>query len=235
MELRDAINSRTSTRVFSPRPVSRHDIEKIIAAGIAGPSKGNSQIWEFVSVTGEKKKAMDAVLLNLVRTDLIPSMKMSDSDGVSKSEAVRRAERRSAQNKCEISQILSPLGLSFDTFMLEGTFTFFSAPVAVLVYVDAAFSMDLPHILSVGAAVQNMLLTATDMGLGTCWIGGVWRYQKSIASTLGLPDGRKLLSSVAVGYPDVESPMNRYKSSRAALSEFVNWIGFDSDEEERCR
>lgn len=225
--MRDAINRRTSTRVFSPRPVSRSDVEKIIAAGVAAPSKGNSQVWEFVGVTGEKKKAMDAILLNLVRTDLIPSMKVSDSNGLPKSEAVRRAERRSARNKKEISEILSPLGLSFDTFMLEGTFTFFSAPVAVLVYVDVAFSMDLPHILSVGATVQNMLLAATDMGLGTCWIGGVWRYQKAIANTLGLPDGKRLLSSVAVGYPDTESPMNRYRSSRDAVSEFVEWIGFE--------
>ncbi len=227
MELREAITKRTSTRVFSARPVSRDDIEQIIAAGVAAPSKGNSQLWEFVGVTGESKKAMDAVLLHLVRTDLIPSMKMSDSDAPAKSEAVKRAERRSAQNKKEISQILSPLGLSFDSFMLEGTFTFFSAPVAVLVYVDTAFSTDLPHVLSVGAAVQNMLLAATDMGLGTCWIGGVWRYEKVIEKTLGLPGGKKLLSSVALGYPDTESPMNGYKSSRDSVSEFVKWVGFE--------
>jgi nitroreductase len=227
MELRDAIIRRTSCRAFCNRPVSRPDIEKIVSAGIAAPSKGNCQIWEFLSITGEKKKALDAVLLNLLRTDFIPSMQVGDSTGKKKSAAVTRAESRSGRNKEDISQLLKPIGLSFETFMLEGTFTFFSAPVAVLIYVDDAFSKDLPHILSVGAAVQNMLLAATELGLGTCWIGGVWRYQRQIANTLGLPDGRKLLSSVAIGHPDPASPLQGYKSSRDSLSEFVQWIGFD--------
>jgi nitroreductase len=227
MELRDAIMQRTSCRAFSSRPVLRRDIEKILKAGIAAPSKGNCQIWEFLSVTGEKKRALDAVLLNLLRTDFIPSMQVGDSEGKTKSAAVKRAESRSSRNKEEISKRLALMGLSFETFMLEGTFTFFAAPVAVLIYVDEAFSKDLPHILSVGAAVQNMLLAATEMELGTCWIGGVWRYQKQIASTLVLPDGRKLLSSVAIGYPDPASPMQGYKSSRDPLSDFVQWIGFE--------
>jgi nitroreductase len=227
MELRDAVRQRTSTRAFNTRPVAKEDVARIIEAGIWAPTKGNCQIWEFVAVTGDKKQALDKVLLHLVRTDLIPSMQVSDSTGGAKSEAVQRAERRSAQNKKEISRILSPLGLEFTTFMIEGTFTFFSAPVAILVYVDAAFSKDLPHILSVGAAVQNMLLIATSIGLGTCWIGGVWRYEKAIEAALGLPAGKKLLSSVALGYPDESSPLHGYKSSRDAVSDFVSWIGFD--------
>jgi nitroreductase len=111
--------------------------------------------------------------------------------------------------------------------MLEGTFTLFNAPVAVLIFVDEVFSKDLPHILSVGAAVQNALLAATEMGLGSCWIGGVWRYTRHIRELLEIPDGKILLSIMAIGYPDLNSPINAYKSARDELGEFITWIGFD--------
>ncbi len=222
-----AFRERKSTRVFTARPVSREDVSRVIAAGIMAPSKGNCQIWEFVGVTGDKKKAMDKMLFNLLKTDLIPSMTLGESDLSTPGEAFQKAERRNRQNREEIIRLLSPSGLSFETFMLEGTFTFFNAPVAILVFVDEVFSKDLPHILSVGAAVQNMLLAATEMGLGTCWIGGVWRYTREIRSLLNIPENKKLLSAVAMGHPDTDSPMCHYKSSRDDISEFIRWIGFD--------
>jgi nitroreductase len=126
-----------------------------------------------------------------------------------------------------MSKVLTPMGLSVENFMLEGTFCFFNAPVAILAFINEVFSKDLPHILSVGAAVQNMLLTATDLGLGACWIGGVWRYTKEIRTLLKISHNMKLLSSIALGYPDLDTPINSYKSTRDDISEFISWIGFD--------
>jgi nitroreductase len=227
MEVINAIVGRRSIREFKSDLVSSEDITMIIEAALAAPSKGNSQIWEFVVVTGEKKRVMDEMLLNLLKTDLIPSMKLSESDEVTSNDALKKAEMRSSRHRQEISKILSPLGLSVDEFMLEGTFSFFGAPVAILIFVDEVFAKDLPHTLSVGAAVQNILLAAMDKGLGTCWIGGVWRYTKDIRTYLGIPDNKKLFSAIALGHPDNNSPINRYKSTRDDINEFVRWIGFE--------
>lgn len=226
MDLMEAIKGRKSIRAFRPDPVSKEDLEGIIDAAVAAPSKGNSQIWEFIVVTGDEKKNMDKMLLELLRTDFIPSMKLSDSDQEILSEALKKAKRRSAQNREEMSKILSPMGLSVENFMLEGTFSFFNAPAAILVFVDEVFAKDLPHTLSVGAAVQNILLGAMSRGLGTCWIGGVWRYTREIRNLLEIPENKKLLSSVAIGYPDLDSPINKCKSKRDNIGEFTRWIGF---------
>ncbi len=227
MELSDVISMRKSIRAFKPDPVSRENLETVINAGIAAPSKGNSQIWEFVAVTGDTKKALDRMLFDLLQTDFIPSMQLSDADDDEEpGEALKKVRARSSQNKEEISEILSRMDQTFDDFMLEGTFTFFNAPVAILVFADVVFAKDLPHVLSIGAAVQNMLLTATDINLGACWIGGVWRYTKKIRTLLKIPDNKILLSSVALGYPDSGLPITAYKSSRDDISEFVKWIGF---------
>ena len=51
----------------------------------------------------------------------------------------------------------------------------------------------------VGAAVENMLLVATEKGLGTCWLGAIER--DKIRKLLGIPEGYSIHSLVAVGHP----------------------------------
>jgi nitroreductase len=225
MDLIEAIDKRKSIRVFKTDPVPQDVLERVMRAAIAAPSKGNSQIWEFVVVTGNELQKMKDILLKLLKTDFIPSMKLSDEE--STSPALEEAKRRSERNRTEISEILKPMGIDVENFMLEGTFTFFSAPVAILIFIDEVFLKNLPHILSVGASVQNVLLSAQAFGLGTCWIGGIWRYTGRIRELLKIPNKKMLVSSIAIGYPDFDSPINKYKSSRDELSTFVRWIGFD--------
>lgn len=51
----------------------------------------------------------------------------------------------------------------------------------------------------VGAAVENMLLTATSKGLGACWLGAIDR--EKIHYMLGIPEDMSIHSLVAVGHP----------------------------------
>jgi len=55
-----------------------------------------------------------------------------------------------------------------------------------------------------GAAIGNMQLCATDIGLGCCWIGAFKK--KTVSKILSLPEDREALYLLAVGYPD-ESPI----------------------------
>jgi len=60
------------------------------------------------------------------------------------------------------------------------------------------------------AALQNMMLAAHDMGLGTCWINqfrDVWENEKvnAFLSEIGLPEGYQVQCSTIVGYP-AQSP-----------------------------
>ncbi len=54
------------------------------------------------------------------------------------------------------------------------------------------------------AAIENMLLSAVEAGLGSCWIGSVERDR--LAPILNVPDHCTIDSVVAFGYPD-ESPL----------------------------
>jgi nitroreductase len=62
-----------------------------------------------------------------------------------------------------------------------------------------------------GAAIENILLAATDMGLGSCWLGAIDR--TNITKILSVPRKIKLEYLVALGYPDEESITEPIKNS----------------------
>ena len=55
-----------------------------------------------------------------------------------------------------------------------------------------------------GAACQNIMLTAVEKGLGSCWIGSVNR--KKLSKLLGVPENCKIHTVIALGYP-AEDPV----------------------------
>jgi len=89
------------------------------------------------------------------------------------------------------------------------------APLAIAVVVDPWSSN---HPVEDGAAATlNMLLAAHALGLGGCWIGAYnSNYEDKARKILGIPDDRRLLSIMALGYP-AEAP----GSSRIELARLV--------------
>ncbi|HHW43206.1 nitroreductase family protein [Desulfofundulus thermobenzoicus] len=69
------------------------------------------------------------------------------------------------------------------------------------------------------AAVQNMLLTATALGLGACWVGAF--DEERVGRYLGVPAGRIPVAIVPVGYP-ADDPSRRPK--RREIEEIVSFV-----------
>ncbi len=82
----------------------------------------------------------------------------------------------------------------------EGSPSFKERPAAfILVFNDSDIAKS-GYELDAGAAIQNILLSACDHGLGTCWLGAIDRDE--ICEIAGTDDKYELISAVAVGYPD---------------------------------
>lgn len=58
------------------------------------------------------------------------------------------------------------------------------------------------HQIDLGIAMEHMVLRATEMGLGTCWIG--WFKEKKIKKILHIPKDWKIISLLALGYSQEE-------------------------------
>jgi nitroreductase len=94
------------------------------------------------------------------------------------------------------------------------------APGAIIVCADMhrdKYPADAFWIQDCAAATENILISAQDRGLGTCWMG-VYPREKRMAGMrklLNLPDHVVPFSAIAVGYPAaVKSPGPRYDEKR---------------------
>ena len=72
------------------------------------------------------------------------------------------------------------------------------------------------------AAVQNMLVAATALGYGACWLEGyTLPLESQFKALLGVPDDRRLLTLVPIGVP-VEWPTKEKKP----LEQVLHWEKF---------
>jgi nitroreductase len=72
--------------------------------------------------------------------------------------------------------------------------------------------------ISVGACIENMLLSATSLNLGSLWIGSITNFEEEISSLLNI-NNLHLISAIALGYKN-EEPSPR---PRKLLDEVLEW------------
>jgi len=69
------------------------------------------------------------------------------------------------------------------------------------------------------AATQNMLVAAHAHGVGSCWVAGDKKpYAPEVCRILGAPEGYKLVSLIALGYP-AENP----QKAKRPLADVLHW------------
>jgi len=90
----------------------------------------------------------------------------------------------------------------------------------------AVFCEDTKYYLEDGcAATENMLLAATSLGIGSCWVAGDKKpYSQQVARLLSVPDKFKLVSLVALGYPI--SIDEFHVADKKKMSELIHWDKF---------
>jgi nitroreductase len=187
----DAIAARRSIRKFKDASIPDDMLRAILTAATQAPSAKNRQPWRFVVVQGEKRAEMVRVM----------------REGMAKAKA-RGDDLGSAE---ESAKIMEQAPVTVFIFNREGM------PPWLAHSIDQMF-MDLTNIQSIGAAIQNMLLAAQDLGLGSLWIGDALYAYEELCGWLG--EKSALIAAVSLGYPD-ESPAAR---PRKPLDEVVKWI-----------
>jgi nitroreductase len=78
--------------------------------------------------------------------------------------------------------------------------------------------------MDMGIVLGYFVLAAHEFGLATCPIGLITAYEDEIKDTLNIPENKNVVIGIALGYPDWESPINRFKSFREDLDKFIKWI-----------
>jgi nitroreductase len=220
----EAIRKRKSVRAYTADSVSKAVMKELLEAAILAPTGSNMQPFRFYVAGGEGKKQLDEVLLKCVDDSETTSNELQMSREGGDEEAQNKMNSRRMDLMREVMDILRNNDVPIETFA-RGSFHYFGAPVAIFITMDQSLAEN--ALVAVGAVVQNLMLAACDKGLGTCWIHMALMYSKQIRETLGIPESERIVTSLALGYPDDEAPVNTFKAGRGDFDEFVEWIGWE--------
>ena len=187
----ETIKARRSIREFDDTPIEKGTIQSLLEAAIHAPSAKNCQPWRFTVVQGASKDRM----LTVVRQGI----------------ANREAEEQ------DIGTI------RWTIKCIE------QAPVTVFIHNPEGIHpwkarkeheswWDLATVQSVGAAIENMLLAATELGLGSLWIADIWEAYPELNAWMDTDN--QLVAAVSLGYSKGTPPA----PSRRPLEDVVEWM-----------
>lgn len=218
MDLMEAIAGRKSIRDFKPDPVPKQLLQKILDAAIKAPSNANRQMWEFLVVTGNSLKDMVASIEQASATGKKGGRDLPSRDP--NHPMPEEGSKRSNELVRSLVEVTRQSGMDPGWFF-KGNFRFFSAPCVVLVMMDKGYGTG--SLVSIGAAIQNLLLAAHACGLGTCWMVDPLEYGNVLREKFSIPESKYLVSSVAIGYAR-DSKINEFKSSRDPLEKVIKFF-----------
>jgi nitroreductase len=226
MDVIEAIRTRRSIRVFKPDPVPKKVLQELLDVSRWAPSGGNVQPWHFEVLTGKLLAKVTARLVEKAKTwdgkDYIDTKPDLPRTGpYSKLLMPRRQSLKALQDA-----IYFPPGTkNLETKKLEHRehmLRFFDAPIAIIVCADDRGSS---AIVSIGAVTQNICLAALTYGLGTCVMGIPVLWPEIFRELLNIPEDRAIVTSIAIGYPDLRAPINTFPRPREPLDDLVEWHG----------
>jgi nitroreductase len=175
-ETLQTIKNRRSIRVFTKEEVHDGQIAVLLEAANEAPSAHNQQSWRFIVLRGQKKQEL---------SDMVTAR----SDGFPRpASTLLRMAARSIATAPVVIAVANTGGL-----IAHGTELF---KVNKEMANDFFRTME---IQSSAAAVENMLLAATSVGLATVWLGILFLIKNEVLQFLGEPAG-EFMAVVPVGY-----------------------------------
>jgi coenzyme F420-0:L-glutamate ligase/coenzyme F420-1:gamma-L-glutamate ligase len=175
------IEARRSIRAFRAEPVRRDLLDHLVTSACLAPAPHHSRPWRWVIVdTHDAKAALARGMGERWRSDL-------EGDGVA---GARIDELVSASH----AKLTGAPALVVGCLTWEGLDRYPDAPRR-----QAEWGMAL---LSLGAAVENLMLAATDAGLASCWVAAPIFCPEEARDALALPADWLPHALVLVGRPD---------------------------------
>lgn len=191
------IENRRSIRKYKRHEISKEIIEDIIYSATLAPSAKNRQPWKFIVYQGEEKSKLVDVMhqgikLEKITHKLMPEWAFAIPDAENTVRVMEEAP-------CLIAVLNTNQKTPFDSIE------------------DEKRIVEICDSLSIGAAIENMILTATSYGLGTLWIANTcFSYNELIDF---IETDSQLTGIVAIGFAN-ETPAKRPRKPVADIVEY---------------
>ena len=193
----NAIEERRSIRKYRQQSVSREQIEMFVEAARLAPSAKNRQPWKYIVYTGaEKQKLLKAMETGLEKEEkqhsLLPQSAFGLPDAFHTLDIMRQAP--------VVLIVMNTNGTSpYEPVDPDGRLS------------------EICDSLSIGASIENLLLRATEMGLGTLWIANTCFAYDNLMEVIG--EKGQLIGAIALGYAE-EQPLPRPRRNLEEILEY---------------
>ncbi len=193
----NAIEERRSIRKYRQQSVSREQIEMLVEAARLAPSAKNRQPWKYIVYTGaEKQKLLQAMETGLEKEEkqhsLLPQSAFGLPDAFHTLDIMRQAP--------VVLIVMNTNGTSpYEPVDPDGRLS------------------EICDSLSIGASIENLLLRATEMGLGTLWIANTCFAYDNLMEVIG--EKGQLIGAIALGYAE-EQPLPRPRRNLEEILEY---------------
>ncbi len=218
MDFFDCIESRKSSRAFLPKDVDKATLERVLKAANRSPSYMNSQPWEIFVVAGDKKTILAQRLFEQAISEIAPA-----PDLPFVKEWPKAVEERVRKTRLDRFKALGPDPEDKEEIQKSylRNFRFFDAPCVIFVGMEGGLTSW--SVFDLGLFVHGLLLCLRAEGLGCCPQAMPAAYPDILREELDIPNTLCLVLAVSVGYPDLDAPINRYRTMRRDPNEFVRW------------
>ncbi len=203
--LMEVVRRRRSVRRFEKgRSVGRETLLRIVDAGRWAPSGANTQPWDFIVVDEPetKRRVFEAFMRQSLRL-------------------IDHAKGFPAVRKDYIEHTVAIVVVLGDP-RWKACFPQGTTPSFVGEY---AANNEKIYYVSLGAAIQNLQLAVTAVGLTSAWLsgGGEDTTNRDLAEILGYPPTLEAVGTIPVGYPEKDAAF-RY---RRPIEQVVHWNRYD--------
>ncbi|NWJ50057.1 MAG: nitroreductase family protein [Bacteroidetes bacterium] len=186
MELKQVIEKRMSIRSFTNEEVNESDLKEMVRRAGLAPTLNNSQPWKFIAITNKSKLKEMAELVISKLSDLPLRL-----DEIGQKRQLTKVEWYSTffENAPSlIALIMKPHETDLDKSVN-------------LSHDDIIQLRNYPDLQSAGASIQNILLSAVDLGYGACWLSGPMIAKEELQTYLNIESPWHLIAFVAIGKP----------------------------------
>lgn len=204
----DVIRRRRSVRRFEPgRTVGRETLLRIAEAGRWAPTGANAQCWDLIVVDDPAMR--DRVLEVFLRQ----SQRLVDH-----AKGFPAVKKTYLANTVAIFVVLGDP--RWKACFPQATTEAFAA--------EYAANTERIYLASIGAAIQNIQLGVTAVGLTSAWLSGGAEdtTNAELSALLGYPPEMEAIGTIPVGYPERDVGL-RY---RRPVEQLVHWNGYAADQ-----
>jgi nitroreductase len=220
MDVVDALNSRFTCRVFKQDPIDMEILLKIMKEATRSPSWANTQPWEIFIAGGEVlERLRRAYMENFANDEPVnPDIPL--------------VEKWPAQHEKRMKELgikrYKHLGISREDKVARNAswrlnFKFFGAPTVIYLCMDK--SLTKWSMFDLGSLSQSIMLAAQENGVDSAPAVNLVAYPNLIRNEIDIPDELSIVFGIAIGYKDIESPQNKFRSSRRPIEEVVRFEG----------